>query len=258
MLTGLDIEAKAELVKSQLESTSPRSGPPSCSGRWPAPIIADADTEEAASALLHCVVRDPDPTDGRRVQFSAAAVELALASYPGFTSTAPPGDGQVYGVFTPGYVDAAATSATWQYTPTAPAWTSPRAPRRWSSNRSKQHRRRHRLRPAQPCGYRWAASPVPAAGTRADRRTSGCGSDAMTSTPWLAHTLTVDKLRELLPETAGLPVTRHLLPNLRAVNFVIDEHPRARRGLSGPVRPAGQGLGEWLRSRHIDIPERLL
>ena len=33
---------------------------------------------------------------------------------------------------------------------------------------------------------------------------------------WLAHTLTVDKLRELLPETADLPVTRHVLPNLRA------------------------------------------
>ncbi|EUA50741.1 hypothetical protein I552_1681 [Mycobacterium xenopi 3993] len=39
-------------------------------------------------------------------QFSSAAVELALASYPGFTVTAPPGEGQVYGVFTAGYVDA--------------------------------------------------------------------------------------------------------------------------------------------------------
>ena len=66
---------------------------------------ADADTEEAASALLRCVVRDPEPANVGR-QFSSAAVELALASYPGFTSTAPPGDGQVYGVFTPGYVDA--------------------------------------------------------------------------------------------------------------------------------------------------------
>jgi hypothetical protein len=29
---------------------------------------------------------------------------------------------------------------------------------------------------------------------------------------WLAHTMTVDRLRELLPETADLEVTRHLLP----------------------------------------------
>ena len=51
------------------------------------------------------MVRDPDPKKVGR-QFSSAAVELALASYPGFTSTSPPGDGQVYGVFTPGYVPA--------------------------------------------------------------------------------------------------------------------------------------------------------
>jgi len=68
-----------------------------------------ADTEEAASALLRCVVRDPDPANVGR-KFSSAAVELALASYPGFTSTSPPGDGQVYGVFTPAYVDATKVS----------------------------------------------------------------------------------------------------------------------------------------------------
>ena len=57
---------------------------------------------------------------------------------------------------------------------------------------------------------------------------------------WLAHTLTVDALKELLPETADLAVTRHLLPNLRAVNFVIEGILGAGRGLSGAVRPAGQ------------------
>ncbi len=106
VLTGLDIEAKAELVRRQLENQPDGQARRDWSGRWPAPTIADADTEEAASALLRCVVRDPDPQHVGR-QFSSAAVELALASYPGFTSTSPPGDGQVYGVFTPGYVDAA-------------------------------------------------------------------------------------------------------------------------------------------------------
>ena len=75
---------------------------------------------------------------------------------------------------------------------------------------------------------------------------------------WLAHTLTVDRLRELLPETAGLPVTRYLLPNLRAVNFVIEDI--LGRGVAYNARfdPQAKGLGEWLRSRHIDIPEALL
>ncbi|KKO60667.1 acyclic terpene utilization AtuA family protein, partial [Mycolicibacter arupensis] len=104
VLTGLDIEAKAELVRTQLEAAM-TVRPAELQWTLSRTDHPDADTEETASALLHCVVRDPDPANvGRR--FSAAGVELALASYPGFCVTAPPGDGQVYGVFTPGYVDA--------------------------------------------------------------------------------------------------------------------------------------------------------
>src|SRR6202047_3285774 len=105
LLTGLDIEAKAELVRRQLEAALTVK-PAELEWTLARTDHDDADTEEAASALLRCVLRDPDPANVGR-QFSSAAVELALASYPGFTVTAPPGDGQVYGVFTPGYVDAA-------------------------------------------------------------------------------------------------------------------------------------------------------
>jgi len=75
---------------------------------------------------------------------------------------------------------------------------------------------------------------------------------------WLVHTLTVEKVRELLPEAADLPVTRHVLPNLRAVNFVIDGI--LGRGVAYQARfdPQAKGLGEWLRSRCIEIPEELL
>ena len=75
---------------------------------------------------------------------------------------------------------------------------------------------------------------------------------------WLAHALTVDKLRELLPETADLPVTRHVLPNLRAVNFVIEGILGQGVAYQARFDPQAKGLGEWLRSRHIDIPEELL
>jgi hypothetical protein len=106
VLTGLDIEAKAELVRTQLEAAM-TVRPAELQWTLARTDHPDADTEETASALLHCVVRDPDPANVGR-KFSAAGIELALASYPGFCVTAPPGDGQVYGVFTPGYVDAAA------------------------------------------------------------------------------------------------------------------------------------------------------
>ncbi|HTM86082.1 MAG TPA: acyclic terpene utilization AtuA family protein, partial [Mycobacterium sp.] len=106
VLTGLDIEAKADLVRRQLAATLTVQ-PAELQWTLARTDHADADTEETASALLRCVVRDPDPQQVGR-KFSAAAVEFGLAGYPGFTLTAPPGDGQVYGVYRPGYVDAGA------------------------------------------------------------------------------------------------------------------------------------------------------
>jgi lysozyme family protein len=75
---------------------------------------------------------------------------------------------------------------------------------------------------------------------------------------WLVSALTVDEFQRLLPETAALPVTRHVLPNLRAVNFVVDGI--LGEGVASNVRhdPQAKALGEWLRSRHVDIPEALL
>ncbi|KAA0117273.1 acyclic terpene utilization AtuA family protein [Mycolicibacterium sp. P9-22] len=254
VLTGLDIEAKAELIKSQLESHL-TVRPAELQWTLARTDHPDADTEEAASALLHCVVRDQDPKIVGR-QFSAAAVELALASYPGFTSTAPPGDGQVFGVFTPGYVDAAAVplvavAADGTRVAIAPATETltvepvdaPDIPE-----------------PIEP--GRTVRAPM---GRIAGARSGDKGGSANVGVwvrndaewQWLAHTLTVEKLRELLPETADLPVTRHLLPRLRAVNFVIEGILGQGVAYQARFDPQAKGLGEWLRSRHVDIPERL-
>ena len=78
VLTGLDIDAKAELVQRQLEAGLSVK-PAELEWTLARTDHPDADTEETASALLHCVVRDPDPANVGR-QFSSAAVELALAS----------------------------------------------------------------------------------------------------------------------------------------------------------------------------------
>ena len=75
---------------------------------------------------------------------------------------------------------------------------------------------------------------------------------------WLVHALTVDAVKELLPETRPLTVTRYVLPHLRAVNFVVEGI--LGRGVASGARfdPQAKGLGEWLRARYIDIPESLL
>ncbi|MDR3662457.1 MAG: DUF1446 domain-containing protein, partial [Mycobacterium sp.] len=255
ILTGLDIEAKADLLQRQLEANMTVK-PAELQWTLARTDHPDADTEEAASALLHCVVRDPDPAKVGR-HFSSAAVELALASYPGFTTTAPPGDGQVYGTFKPGYVAAelvehvavladgsrvdvpAATDTLVLDVVSDPALPEP-----------------------LPAG---AVRRVPL-GTIAGARSGDKGGSANVGVwvrtddqwRWLAHTLTVDKLRELLPETADLPVTRHLLPNLRAVNFVIEGILGEGVAYQARFDPQAKGLGEWLRTRHLDIPEEIL
>jgi hypothetical protein len=255
VLTGLDIEAKAALVRKQLENTMTVK-PAEMQWTLARTDHADADTEEAASALLRCVVRDPDPANVGR-QFSSAAVELALASYPGFTSTAPPGDGQVYGVFQSAFVSAAQVAHVSVHADGSRADIPP----------ATQTLELAKLPPfALP-------EPVPFGETRrvplgviAGARSGDKGGSANVGVwvrrndhwRWLAHSLTVQKLRELLPETADLPVTRHLLPNLRAVNFVIEGI--LGRGVAYHARfdPQAKGLGEWLRSRTIEIPEELL
>jgi hypothetical protein len=255
VLTGLDIEAKADLVRRQLDSALSVK-PAELEWTLVRTDHADADTEEAASALLRCVVRDPDPANVGR-QFSSAAVELALASYPGFTVTAPPGDGQVYGVYTPGYVDAAKV---------------PHAAVHADGARVEIPCATDTLE-LQPADAPPLPEPLPAGTTQraplgriAAARSGDKGGSANVGVwvrtdeqwRWLANTLTVELLKQLLPETADLPVTRHLLPNLRAVNFVIEEILGQGVAYQARFDPQAKGLGEWLRSRHVDIPAVLL
>ena len=75
---------------------------------------------------------------------------------------------------------------------------------------------------------------------------------------WLAANLTIAKFEELVPETSGLEVRRFDLPNLRSLNFVVVG--LLGEGVASSVRFDGQAksLGEYLRSRVVDLPESLL
>jgi hypothetical protein len=75
---------------------------------------------------------------------------------------------------------------------------------------------------------------------------------------WLDATLTVDRFRELLPETSELEVERHRLPTIRSLNFVV--RGLLEEGVAASTRqdPQAKALGEWLRARIVPIPTSVL
>ncbi|WP_371406213.1 DUF1446 domain-containing protein [Kribbella sp. NBC_00662] len=260
VLTGLQLEQKAELVQRQLEQALPKR-PTELKWTLAWTEKPNAESEEEASVFLRCAVKDPDPKVVGRA-FSSAAVELALASYPGFHVTAPPGDGSPYGVFEAGYVDIhevehVVVLPDGTRTVIEPAAeTQPLAP----VDDIEEPMPLLQLSSGPP---RTREVPL---GRIAGARSGDKGGDANVGVwardekawRWLAHTLTVDLFQQLLPETQPLTVTRYLFPNLWAVNFVVEG--LLGEGVAAQARfdPQAKAVGEWLRSRYVDVPEVLL
>ncbi len=75
---------------------------------------------------------------------------------------------------------------------------------------------------------------------------------------WLESYLTVYRFKQLIREAADLPVHRYPLPNLRAVNFVIDGFLGEGVASSTRLDPQAKSLGEYLRAKHVEVPTRLV
>jgi len=258
VLTGLDIEAKAALALAGLRDA------------YPHPLTAtlvrldqvDAPTNEQAAALLRVDVCADDPATVGRA-FSGVAVELALASYAGCTLTTTPGDGQPYGVHWPALVDADVVQHVVVHAD------------------GRREAVPHTRRPQTTTGW-WAGAPgsdtvprppLPAGPTRraplglvVGARSGDKGGNANVgfwartdaAATWLGAWLTEDAFRRLLPEADGLVVQLHRLPGLRAVNVVVVGLLGEGVAASTRFDPQAKGLGEYLRSRHVDIPVSLL
>lgn len=261
VLTGLDVEEKGDWVRDQL--TPSLTAEQVAWSRVTTPT-ADADTEEGASVLLRCTVMDTSP-DKVGKAFTGPAIELALASYPGFTMTSPPQQPTPYGVYRPEYVERARVQHTVVHAggrrevvadPTDFSVADPDAGRRPSPFPA----------PADSVNRR-----VPL-GTFVHARSGDKGGDANVGlwvvndgdprradrTTWLAKLMSPRKVRELVPEAAELDVDVYVLPNLGGVNIVI--HGLLGRGVAASTRfdPQAKGLGEWLRSRVVHVQEDLL
>lgn len=252
VLCGLDIEAKAALVREQLEQAVGTEG---LTWRLARTDHLDADTEEAASALLTAHIRTADAKRAGRA-FSQAAVELALGSYPGCTLTTTPGDASPYGVFRAEFLPQSSVEHV---------AVLPNGERRIIAPPAQTREPVAEASTSDHVATDWGPSTRSPLGSVVGARSGDKGGDANLGVwarseaayQWLVATLTVAELQRLLPECAPLQVERYALPNLRALNFVI--HGLLGEGVANSTRfdPQAKALGEWLRSRHVDIPDAL-
>ncbi|MEM9130696.1 MAG: acyclic terpene utilization AtuA family protein [Actinomycetota bacterium] len=260
-LTGLDIEAKAELVSRAFWANCPFDPDDyaSVTERVVRTEHDDPTSNEAAVALWRLTVKDPDERKVGRA-FANALTETGLASIPGlFGVGGGPAPGSPYGVYTPARVSADLVPARVTVLGGDTTVVDSVAP---------------------PVGQRPAVEPLPGpqaeppagpttraplgrvvgarSGDKGGNANLGVFARSDPAWAWLADFLTVDELQRLLPETADLEVDRHLLPALRSMNFVV--HGLLQEGVAASTRQDGQAksLGEWLRARRVDVPTDLL
>ncbi|ONH58933.1 exopolyphosphatase [Frankia sp. CcI49] len=270
VLTGLDIEEKAAWARRELFDQ--------LGGEYRFDAVdvqllrfdqADAASNPLATAHLRITVKDRDARKVGR-SFSDTANSLFLGGYAGFHTTGPPGSATAYGVYWPALVsrDAVAhtlvlADATTVAIPHSPS-THDVDPAGGVDLAGGVDFVRHAAQTA-PATSGGATARVPLglvagarSGDKGGNANVGLWARSDAAYRWLAAALTVETFRELIPEARGLPVHRYDLANLRAVNFVVVG--LLGEGVASSVRldPQAKGLGEYVRSRLMDIPVALL
>jgi hypothetical protein len=256
VLTGLDVEGKASRATTLLEGLV---GGAEQFATFDAQVIRtdrrDAATNPEATALLRITVMDPDRDKvGRR--FSGAVTELALASYAGFYATTPPGDASAYGVYWPLLVPKDVVSHT---------VVLPDGERREIPNVAVESSRIVTAAALVGIAFAGPATQRPL-GSVCGARSGDKGGNANVGVwarsdlgyQWLAQTLTVERFKELVAEAAHLEVRRYELSNLRALNFVVVGLLGDGVASSTRYDPQAKGLGEYLRSRYLEVPDALV
>jgi len=210
------------------------------------PAPSDAAGQESATGRLHVTVKSSDERAVGRA-FSSAAVELALANYPGFFTTSPPTEAQQYGVYWPALVPNEEVDQV----------VVLHDGRRIQVPRpvvAKQSARSTTVRdlpppvgpaPGEPLGNHFGAR----SGDKGGNANVGVWARDDAGYAWLAANLTEDAIRRLIPEAADLEVRRYALPNLRALNFVLVGYLGEGVASNASFDAQAKGLGEYLRSR---------
>jgi hypothetical protein len=258
-LTGLDIEAKADLVEEAFWLACPFSPGDfdSVTTKLNRTDKVDPSTNEEAVATWRLTLKDHDERKvGRAV--ADVVVEMALATIPGFfTLGFSLSGGSTFGVYRPAVVPRELVPQYVTVLGRKRTVVDSLAPARHSDIIAPNEARVKIVSGSTtwaPLGQLFGAR----SGDKGGHANLGIYARSDQAWSWLDGFLSEDQFRRLLPETAPLLIDRYRLPSLRALNFVV--HNLLDEGVAAATRQDAQAksLGEWLRSRYVEIPTVLL
>jgi hypothetical protein len=254
VITGLDIEEKAKIFTDALfNSVGGKEQFDDVSINLHRTNKENPNSNEEAMATLSISVKSMNPDLVGRL-FSAKIIELSLANYPGFFSS---GGGKKPGpviVYWPALVDSKFINEyvhidgeTIEIIPTS----------QMGFEENFYQKNLVEIAPAPegktdkgPLGSYFGAR----SGDKGGCANLGVWSKTDLSYSFLYNFLTVEKLKELLPDLNNYEIDRYDLPNIKSLNFYI--HGILEDGVSSNNKKDGQAksLGEYLRAKIVDLP----
>jgi hypothetical protein len=257
VLAGLDIEKKARVAEDTLwELLGGKDRFAEADAQLSASNRADPASYEDSFAHLRITVKDPDAKRVGRA-FSGKAIEMALANYPGFFVTSPPGDASPYGVYWPAVVPAELIEQkvliggeTVSVPPSLPPQEEHTAPVVPEEPVDVPAGPCERVPLGLVCGAR--------SGDKGGNANVGVWARDAATYAWLEQHLSVERFQSLIPESASLQVERYAFPNLFSLNFIVVGLLGDGVAASTRSDPQAKSLGEYLRAKVVDVPRALL
>ncbi|MBE7636000.1 acyclic terpene utilization AtuA family protein [Sneathiella sp. P13V-1] len=257
LVTGLDIEKKVEIFTEELFR---QVGGKDLFDDVDINLVRtdkeDADTNDEAMALLRITVKSSDPKLVGRI-FSAKVIEIALATYPGFTGRSAPGGGGPFVLHWPALVDSRHIT---EHVHMGGEVTD--VPPTNQLDLEEIYYQKPVVDIAKPASSDMGDIHFGRVfGTRSGDKGGAANIGVWAKTDeayqWLYHNMTAEKLKEMMPEVEGYEVKRFDLPNIRAVNFMI--YGILGDGVAANTRIDGQAksMGEFLRSRKVALPKSI-
>ncbi|MEM1119240.1 MAG: acyclic terpene utilization AtuA family protein [Bacteroidota bacterium] len=258
LVAGLDIEEKAQIFKQQfLDNVGGEKAFDHLDIQFYKTQNENPAINEEAFGRMRFSVIDKNPKKAGKF-FTSKLVELALCSIPGFCFETQLAPARPRIVHFPALIDKkylqqeievdgekmTVSEVTYDGEPVVLDKPAPNYPLTVDTDKTTK----------TYLGTLYAAR----SGDKGGNANLGIWGKTPTAYAFLKSFLTVDKLKELMPETQSYEIKRYDYPNLLGLNFYIIGFLEEGIAASNKVDGQAKSLGEYLRAKVVELPTSLL